>query len=217
MTTAIEKPVGSAQRGEPADAVRSSALASGVEPATAQRWLAAGEAILVDVREPDEFAREHIAGAKLVPLSRFNLEEVTARQGQRVVMHCRSGRRSLDACRLAAVLADRGVQIHSLIGGIEGWKAAGLPVRASSRTPGLSVMRQVQLVIGLGTLAGSALAWFVDPMFIALPAFFGLGLAIAGATGTCGLATLLSRMPWNRIGGNASQVTAGSCSDGSCR
>jgi hypothetical protein len=56
----------------------------------------------------------------------------------------------------------------------------------------------VQLIAGGMVLAGVVLGAFVNPWFLALAAFFGAGLAFAGATGTCGLALVLMRMPWNR-------------------
>jgi rhodanese-related sulfurtransferase len=182
-------------------------------PAQVRQWLGSGEAILIDVREPDEFAREHIAGATLLPLSRFDPAQALskAKPGQRIVMQCKSGRRSADACRLAAPLAASGVPILTLAGGIEGWKKQSLPVEVNTNVSGISVMRQVQLVIGLCVLAGSALAWFVDPRFVAVPAFFGAGLTFAGASGTCALATVIGWMPWNRAGQGGASCSTGSC------
>jgi CHASE2 domain-containing sensor protein len=84
-------------------------------------------------------------------------------------------------------------------------------VRLDTRVSGWSVMRQVQLTIGACVLAGSALAWFVDPRFVAVPAFFGAGLCFAGLTGTCGLAAVIGWMPWNRV-----RDKPGSCAGGSC-
>jgi hypothetical protein len=75
----------------------------------------------------------------------------------------------------------------------------------------MSIMRQVQLVVGVGVLIGAALAWWVHPGFVIIPAFLGAGLAFAGATGTCGLAAVLSRMPWNR-----GAPAAASCSTSGC-
>lgn len=169
-------------------------------PAEVAALLRDGRAVLVDVREPDEHARERIAGAHLVPLSAFNPEKAAthATAGQAIVMQCRSGRRSADAVRLCAPLAARGVRIINLTGGIEAWKAAGLPVESSSAAPRMSVMRQTQLAIGLGVLTGCALAWLVHPGFLGLAAFFGAGLVVAGLTGTCGLATVIGLLPWNR-------------------
>jgi len=190
-----------------ANAVASpSAVSPTVTPAEAARLVDRGEAFIVDVREPDEHRR-------VMPLSRFDREQVAAwiKPGQSVILHCRSGRRAADACRMAASLADRGITVVSLAGGIEAWKAASLPVSCDARAPAISIMRQVQLVIGACVLTGCALAWFVDPRFIAVPAFFGAGLAFAGATGTCALASVIGSMPWNRV-----VQSGGSCCGGSC-
>jgi len=186
----------------------SAAAPRDIDAATLERWLSAGECLLVDVREPDEHARERIAGARLVPLSRFDPSAIGARPGQRVVLHCKSGRRSADAMLRLASLEAAGIPVHSLVGGIEAWKSAGKAVATDTSVSRLSIMRQVQLVIGILTLTGCALAWFVHPAFIALPAFLGAGLTFAGATGTCGLASLLAAMPWNRA--------AATCSTGRC-
>lgn len=83
-------------------------------------------AILVDVREPDEFAAGHIAGAINLPLSRFSPDQLPAAAGNTIVLQCAGGKRSgmaLDRC--AAAQAE--VDTH-LAGGIGAWKAAGLPV-----------------------------------------------------------------------------------------
>ena len=184
-------------------------------PGQVQKWLVAGEAVLVDVREPDEYAREHIGGAQLMPLSGFDAARAVSlvKPGQKLVMQCRGGRRSEDACRQASSLADSGTPIFTMTGGIEAWKEDHLPVEVNAKVSPMSVMRQVQMVIGLAVLAGSALAWFVDPVFVGIPAFFGAGLVFAGATGTCALAVLIGKMPWNRAG---SVAQGASCASGRC-
>ena len=83
-----------------------------------------------------------------------------------------------------------------MVGGIDAWRAAGLPT-VRMRSSGVSVMRQVQLVIGAGVAAGTALGAFVSPWFLVVPAFMGAGLVFAGATGFCGLAVLMGKLPWN--------------------
>lgn len=188
-----------------------------VPPVEVHRMLGAGDALLIDVREPDEFSRQRIEGARLIPLSRFDpaLALAMARPGQRIIFQCQSGKRSAGALRLTRSTAD-GQSLASMTGGIAGWKTAGLPVVNSGRRPGLSVMRQVQLVIGVMVLTGAALAYFVHPAFAGVPAFFGAGLVFAGASGTCGLAALLARMPWNRTPTHAARADAGtSCCGGS--
>jgi len=175
--------------------------AANSHPREVQKWLGSGEAILVDVREADEHARERIQGAQLAPLSTFNPGQVRAmvKPGQRLVMHCKSGRRASDAARMMAEFASAGLAISSMTGGIEGWKAEKFPVVLNKTVSKISVMRQVQIVIGLGVLVGAALAWFVHPAFIAIPAFFGAGLTFAGVSGTCALASIIGKMPWNKF------------------
>ena len=126
-----------------------------------------------------------------------------AKPGQRMVMHCKSGRRATDAARMMAEFASTGLAISSMTGGIEGWKTEQFPVVLNTAVSKISVMRQVQIVIGLGVLVGAALAWFVHPTFIAIPAFFGAGLTFAGVSGTCALASIIGKMPWNKFNSGA--------------
>ena len=92
------------------------------------RLLEAGKLLLVDVREPAEFAAERIQGALLYPLSTFDPKQLPPDGTRRVVFHCAGGKRSLGAAeqRLAA---GSGHATH-MGGGIAAWKAAGLPVLA---------------------------------------------------------------------------------------
>jgi len=158
-----------------------------------------GAVRLIDVREADEHAREFIAGDALLPLSRFDPAAVAAKPGQgpgqAIVLYCASGRRSADAAgRLrAAGVAD----VANLKGGIAAWKQAGLPVAGNSRAP-LPIMRQVQIAAGGMTVLGVALGYAVHPGFFLLAGFVGAGLALAGITGTCAMATLLAKLPYNR-------------------
>jgi rhodanese-related sulfurtransferase len=165
-----------------------------VDAKTLKDWLRSGEAVLVDVREPGEHAAEHIAGAALLPLGRVHAHALPP--GRRVVVHCARGGRGAAACH--ALLAENpALEIYNLEGGIAAWRDAGYPVARSGRGL-LPLDRQVQLTIGLCLIAASALAWLVTPLFLALTLFFGLGLTLAGATGFCGLARLIARMPWNQ-------------------
>ncbi|MCX8102528.1 MAG: DUF2892 domain-containing protein [Geminicoccaceae bacterium] len=63
---------------------------------------------------------------------------------------------------------------------------------------GLSLLRQAQLAAGTMALLGFVLGVLVSPWWHALSGFVGLGLIHAGLSGSCGMATLLSFMPWNR-------------------
>jgi rhodanese-related sulfurtransferase len=90
-----------------------------------QALLAAKAVTLVDVREPDEFAAEHIPGAINQPLSRFDPAALPRANGTRIVLQCAGGKRSgmaLDKCAAAQAAIDT-----HLGGGLAAWKAAGLP------------------------------------------------------------------------------------------
>ena len=56
-----------------------------------------GEIQLVDVREAGEYAREHIPGASLMPLSTFDPAKLVREPGKRLVVHCITGKRSAQA------------------------------------------------------------------------------------------------------------------------
>ncbi|BBK43420.1 membrane protein [Allostella vacuolata] len=163
-----------------------------ISPAEARRLVAEG-AVLIDVRDADEHARERIDGATNLPLDRI---DALPRSAAPVIFHCRSGMRTeANAGRLAA--AADGAPCFLLAGGIEAWRASGLPTRVDRRQP-LEIMRQVQLIAGGLVLLGVVLGFLVHPGFFALSGFVGAGLMMAGATGWCGMAVLLRTMPWNR-------------------
>lgn len=148
---------------------------------------------LLDVRSPLEFEGEWIEGARLIPLDELDarLDEISGQM--EVVVVCRTGVRATIA---AEALARAGRRARVLEGGMNAWRRARLPMREGRKR--LPVDRQVQLIAGLMVLTGVALGTLVNPWFLAMAAFFGAGLTFAGATGTCGMALLLMKMPWNR-------------------
>lgn len=88
------------------------------------RKLVDGGALLVDVREANEYLGENIPGARNEPLSRIAGADLG---GGPVVFHCKSGARTrMNAAALAQIA---GGDVYILDGGIEAWKAAGFPVQ----------------------------------------------------------------------------------------
>lgn len=164
-------------------------------PEAVEERVRQGHALLIDIREDDEFARRHIPGALSRPLSRFAGVTLPEMAGAEIIYTCRSGMRTTaNAERLAAPLAGNG---YVLSGGLDGWVRAGLPVEANRKAP-LEMMRQVQIVAGSLVLAGVLLGWLISPAFFGLSAFVGAGLTFAGISGFCGMARLLALLPWNR-------------------
>lgn len=85
--------------------------------------LADGAILLVDVREPNEYAAGRIPGAMLNPLQKFDPSALPREAGKRVVLYCRSGKRSLVALGIAQAAGRDDVRAH-LEGGILAWAAA---------------------------------------------------------------------------------------------
>jgi rhodanese-related sulfurtransferase len=105
-----------------------------MDPMTLKKRLDEGSAIVIDVREPHEHAREHIEGAKLVPLSRFQTEDFAGLQDKTAVFHCHSGGRTSANAQL---LTSKGFRdAYQLGGGIVAWKTAGLPTRSQHQPAG---------------------------------------------------------------------------------
>jgi rhodanese-related sulfurtransferase len=163
---------------------------------TLQNWLDNNEVVIVDVREPAEHEAERISGAILLPLASVSKNTLPKFDKKKLVIHCRSGKRSHNACdRL--LQEDPNLEIYNLEGGISAWSNSGCKIIKSGKFF-LPLDRQVQLTIGLGVVLGSVLGYFLNPIFFLFSGFFGAGLCFAGLTGYCGLAVLMAKMPWNK-------------------
>lgn len=99
-----------------------------VDVETIQDWLDADKAVVVDVREQNEWLAHHLIGAHLLPLSSFDPAALPpVPEGKKLVIHCRSGVRCGTA---TAKLLESGYkgEINRMEGGINAWIAAGYPV-----------------------------------------------------------------------------------------
>ncbi|MBK9178551.1 MAG: rhodanese-like domain-containing protein [Acidimicrobiales bacterium] len=81
--------------------------------------------VLVDVREPDEWHAGHAPGAVHVPLGQLGQRLGELPADTRLVMVCRSGNRS---GRATDALVKHGYDAVNLVGGMQAWARAGLPV-----------------------------------------------------------------------------------------
>lgn len=166
-----------------------------LKPEDVDRRLHRRQAVLVDIRETDEFARRHVRGALSRPLSSIEQAHLKLEPGKDVVFTCRTGMRTGANCERLAAVVDGPAYV--LDGGVDAWAAAGLPMEEDRKAP-LEIMRQVQIGAGSLVLAGVGLGAFIHPAFLGVAAFAGAGLLLAGATGFCGMARLLALAPWNR-------------------
>ncbi|MCS6827332.1 MAG: sulfate permease [Caldilinea sp.] len=93
----------------------------------ADLWLALHQPqppIVIDVREPREFSRGHIPGARLIPLSQLDAQRLNLDKGTSIVLACRTGRRSRIAAQMLMAAGYRNV--CNVDGGMVAWEEAGL-------------------------------------------------------------------------------------------
>lgn len=172
-------------------------LISNITVQQAQEKLSQG-AMLIDIRENDEFIREHIQGAICIPLEQLNTHGLPTQTDNCVIFCCKSGGRTQSACnQLAKLTQNSDLEIYVLDGGLNSWKAAGLAIEGDEKAP-LPMMRQVQIAAGSLILLGMLLGSSISPIFYLLTTFVGVGLVFAGISGFCGMAVLLAKMPWNK-------------------
>ena len=151
------------------------------------------QAQLIDVRSPSEFASGHIPGAINISMDQIESRIADLSPSAPIVLICQTGKRArmtaglLDPCRL---------KISVLDGGTNAWIQAGFPVVINAKTR-WSLERQVRFAAGLLVLVGATLAFTLNPLWLLLSAFVGLGLTFAGLTDICLMAEILRKMPWN--------------------
>ncbi len=99
------------------------ALPADVTPKMVEELRTTGVIVVIDVREPDEFAEGRIPGSTLIPLGELAERTDEVPTDKPVVMVCRSGNRSAEAVRL---LQKAGfTNIHNMTGGMIAWTAEG--------------------------------------------------------------------------------------------
>lgn len=93
-----------------------------IDVLTVQKMREAGDDfLLLDVRNPDEFATAKIEGSMLIPMNEVpdRLEELESRKDKRIVVHCHHGGRSL---KVTTYLRGQGfTQVQNMTGGIDAW------------------------------------------------------------------------------------------------
>lgn len=85
--------------------------------------------VFIDCREQEEWDEAHIEGATLLPLSAFQekYESVLTDKNASIVIQCRSGKRSMNACMF--LLSQGYTDLNNLEGGIIAWNEAGFPIK----------------------------------------------------------------------------------------
>ena len=164
-----------------------------ISPLEAKRLFDEEGARLIDIREPEEYAHEHIEGAHLMPLSVFTLLPPASDRERTAIFYCRSGTRTRGSAEILEIhgFADT----YYIEGGLMGWEKAGLPI-VRRKTP-MPMSRQILMAAGTIIFILSLCAFFM-PVFTWLTLFVGANLLFAGYSGICLMANLLIHMPWNK-------------------
>ena len=102
--------------------------AGSLTPADAVQRINREKAVIVDVREPEEYVTGHITNAKNIPLAQLDerLPQVAKNKSVPVVLVCEKGARAVRAEAMAKKLGYEKAQ--ALAGGMKGWRDAGMPV-----------------------------------------------------------------------------------------
>jgi len=112
-----------------------------IDVTEARRRLADGtNAIVIDVREPGEFAAVRVEGAALFPISTFALRFGDLPRDRPLLVMCASGSRSLAVT--AHLIRNGWRDVVNVVGGIEAWQRAGLPVRTGPVATGEGVLAE---------------------------------------------------------------------------
>jgi rhodanese-related sulfurtransferase len=149
----------------------------------------------INVCTPAEYKEKHIKGVRSVPLDTLHTRVAELNKKKTVYIHCRSGNRGRQAIEKLQSLGVT-AELVNVEGGLLAWEEAGHEI--GSHTTRLPIMRQVFIGAGGLVLVGVLLTHFVHYTFVLIPLFVSLGLLVSGMTGWCGMALLLSKMPWNK-------------------
>ncbi len=97
----------------------------GIDAQESHRLVEVGDAVLIDVREENEWQAERIPGARLHPLSRFDENPPIGNSEKIGIFHCRSGRRTAE--QFGRFVKTNFRKVVHMEGGILDWKAKGYP------------------------------------------------------------------------------------------
>ena len=104
-----------------------------VNPTQATQLINRQDAVIVDVREANEYAAGHLPESRNIPLGRIEERagELDKFKDSPLLVVCQSGARSAGACQQLAKLGFS--RVHNLEGGIDAWRVAGLPLKKGTK------------------------------------------------------------------------------------
>ena len=98
-----------------------------VDCKTLKEWMDNDEAIIIDVREEEEYNQAHLKGAILIPVGTCCAASVPQNPDKKIVFHCKAGIRGGKACDACAKAMPHKT-IYNLEGGLDAWISQNYPV-----------------------------------------------------------------------------------------
>ena len=151
--------------------------------------------LIIDVREVEEFKKEHIPYSINAPLSNVKLNLVNiinnAKQDS-IILMCKSGNRANMAYTALNLDEVNNKKISVYEGGILKWGSQGKDIISNNKKDGISINRQVQIV------AGGLIILFSTLNLNYITLLMGFGLFGAGIFNNCLMAKIIMKMPWNK-------------------
>lgn len=101
---------------------------SSISPSESTQMINHDDALIIDVRESNEYSEGHIINSLHIPLANIKtrLGEIEKHKTRKLILACRSGSRSSSAC--ATLRKDGFEHVYNLSGGVTAWESAGLPL-----------------------------------------------------------------------------------------
>lgn len=168
---------------------------------TAQEFAAqrSDKECVLDLRTAAERNTEYLEGSLHLPvqdLAEASFAEILhgVDRDKPVYLLCQSGRRAVMAIEKLHASARELIIVD---GGINALKTCGVALKQGERQV-ISLERQVRVTAGFFVVLGVVLGASIAPVFYGISAFVGCGLIYAGISDNCGMALVLSRMPWNK-------------------
>lgn len=187
-----------------------------VDSKTLKKWLERDEAVVIDVREPEEHASCSIKGSVLMPASQVNAKDLAKFKNKKLVFHCKLGKRGAMACEKLAK-EDPNLNVYNLEGGIDSWKQCGFKCEKGGSCGmtchsfcDLCLDDQVRIIFGSIILLFIILGYYVSDHFFWITGVFAAFYIISGFTGMCMLRNYLKCLACNK------GKDGGSCATTSC-
>lgn len=154
---------------------------------------------VLDLRTAAERNTEYLEGSLHLPVQDLVESSFASALGdvandKPVYLLCQSGRRAVMAVEK---LNGSTRELIIIDGGINALKVCGAELKQGQRQV-ISLERQVRIAAGFLVVLGVVLGALIAPVFYVVSAFVGCGLMYAGISDNCGMALVLSRMPWNK-------------------